>query len=59
MLTPYAGLDAAARGDRTWRLDARLRLDRSLDLSLEGTRHEPAGDRAAEHGLTLRGSVHW
>ena len=59
VMTPYAGFAHAAQGDRAWRVGARVSLDRSLDLSLEATRNESAGDRAAEHGLVLSGSLRW
>ena len=56
LVTPYAGLAHSAQGDRSWRLGARLRLDPSFDLSLEGTRAENAdGHAAPKHSFTLGG----
>ena len=50
------GLAHSAQGDRSWRLGARLRLDPSFDLSLEGTRAENAdGHAAPKHSFTLGG----
>ncbi len=57
-LTPYAGLGLAADGARTWRLGTRLRLESSLDLSLEATRAEPVS-AAARHTLTLAATLRW
>ena len=56
-LTPYAGLAHSAQGERAWRLGARLSLDPSFTLSLEGTRREHAGAPAPEHALILRGTL--
>ena len=58
-LTPYAGLAHSAQGERAWRLGARMSLDPSFTLSLEGTRREHAGAPAPEHAIALRVSSRW
>ena len=35
------------------------RLGNVLDLNLEATRRDPVNDEAPEHGLMLRGEIHW
>ena len=58
LLTPYAGVALAAGGRRAWRVGGRFSLPDSLDLSLEGSRSEPAGDHPdPEHVLMLRGTL--
>ena len=59
LVIPYAGVALADVGARTWRLGARLNLQSSFDLSLEGTRSESSarGARALDQSLTLHGSL--
>ena len=59
VLTPYAGLELAAAGNRTWRLGARWSLAPHLAMSLEGTRRNPVNDNAAEHELQCRFMLRW
>ncbi len=58
VVTPYAGFLLSAQGAKEYRTGARLRMASSFDLALQGTRRERS-ERVAEHGLTLRASLHW
>ena len=58
VLTPYGGLSLSEGGTRGYRLGARFQLGPALELGLEGERRENGTDRA-EHGLMLRGRMHW
>ncbi len=58
LLTPYAGLTAADRAGRQWRLGARYRLHQGIDFGLELQRSESPTERAG-HGLTLQGRMAW
>ncbi len=60
LVTPHAGLGLAEAGDRTWRAGARWSLAPHLEMSLVGTRREPANDdEAPQHALMLRGALRW
>ena len=59
LLTPYAGVDVADSGARTWRAGARVTVAPGLSLGLEGTRSEPSAAVAAEHTFTLNGALRW
>ncbi len=58
LLTPYAGTVLAAGSTRTYRLGTRLHLGTSwaqgLQLNLEATRQEPAGQQPATQGVRLQ-----
>ena len=58
-VTPYAGLSLSKGSERKWRAGARWQVAPAFSLSLEGTRREPAGDNAPEHGVTLGVEVRW
>ena len=58
LLTPYTGV-ALSEGGESWRAGARFRLGPSLDLELEASLKEPAGDEKPESGVLLRGSKRW
>ena len=49
-LTPYVGSSLAGEGARDFRLGARLQLAPSLDLTLEGTRHQ-SDSAGPDHGI--------
>ena len=53
---PQAGFELADEDTRSWRLGGRLNLNSSLDLNLEGSRHERPG-AAPEHRLELTASL--
>ena len=61
LLTPYAGTVLAEGAARTYRLGTRLRLNggwaTGLELNLEGTRQEPAGQQPVNQGFRLQ--VEW
>ena len=61
LLTPYAGTVLADGEARTYRLGTRLRLTggwaTGLELNLEGTRQEPAGQQPLNQGLQFQ--VEW
>ncbi len=59
LLTPYGGFSLAGEGAQRYRIGGRFEIGSSLDLSLEGTRHEPANDADAEHSIMLNGQVRW
>ena len=59
LLTPYAAVDVADSGARTWRAGARVTVAPGLSLGLEGTRSEPSAAVAAEHTFTLNGALRW
>ena len=59
LLTPYGGFSLADEGSRRYRIGGRFEIGSSLSLSLEGARHEPVNDDAAEHGVMLRLQVSW
>ena len=58
LLTPYAGTVLADGEARTYRLGTRLRLTggwaTGLELNLEGTRQEPAGQQPPNQGLQFQ-----
>ena len=58
LLTPYAGTVLSDGADRTYRVGTRLQLGgpsaTGLNLNLEGTRQEPAGQQPANQGLRLQ-----
>ena len=58
LLTPYAGTTLSDGADRTYRLGTRLRLTgrwtTGLELNLEGTRQEPAGQQPPNQGLQFQ-----
>ena len=58
LLTPYTGV-ALSEGGESWRAGARFRLGPSLEVSLEASLTEPAGDGEPSSGLVLRGSKRW
>ena len=58
VLTPYARAALAEGYDDSWHLGARLSLDSSLDLSLEGSRRTHVASGAA-YDLALRASMPW
>ena len=59
VVTPYAGLGLSGEGTRSWRMGARWRVAPEASLGLEGTGREAANDDGPEHGLMLRGVLHW
>ncbi len=59
VVTPYAGLGLAGEGARSWRMGARWQLVPAASVSVEGNLHEAANDDRPEHGLMLRGALHW
>jgi len=59
VVTPYVGLGLAGDGARSWRMGARWQVSAIGSVSLEGARYEAANDYAPEHGLMLRGALHW
>ena len=58
LLTPYAGTVLSDGADRTYRVGGRLQLGgpgaTGLNLNLEGTRQEPAGQQPVNQGLRLQ-----
>ena len=58
LLTPYAGTVLSEGAARTYRVGGRLQLTggwaTGLQVSLEGTRQEPAGQQPANQGLRLQ-----
>ena len=58
LLTPYAGTTLSEGQDRTYRVGTRLRLTggwaTGLELNLEGTRQEPAGQQPVNQGLRFQ-----
>ncbi len=58
LLTPYAGTVLSDGADRTYRVGTRLQLGgpgaTGLNLNLEGTRQEPAGQQPANQGLRFQ-----
>ena len=58
LLTPYAGTVLSDGADRTYRVGGRLQLSgrgtTGLQVSLEGTRQEPAGQQPVNQGLRLQ-----
>ena len=58
LLTPYTGV-ALSSGGETWRAGARFRLSSALEVSLEASLTEPAGDGEPASGLVLRGTKRW
>ena len=58
LLTLYTGV-ALTGGGESWRAGARFRLGSSLEVSLEASLTEPAGDGEPASGLVLRGSKRW
>ena len=61
LLTPYAGVAAAAPDSRTWRLGARARLPQGLGVSLEAAVTESPADASAapRPALALTASHRW
>ena len=59
VLTPYFGFSLSEQGAQGYRTGARLRMASSLDLALQGTRRQQAGDDNVEHGFTVRAAVRW
>ena len=58
VLTPYAGMTMVDRGANTYRIGGRFDLGTSFSLSLEGERSDSTAG-AHEHGVALRGALHW
>ena len=58
LLTPYAGTVLSDGAARTYRVGGRLQLGgpaaTGLNLNLEGTRQEPAGQQPANQGLRFQ-----
>ena len=58
LLTPYAGTVLSDGADRSYRVGGRLQLNgrgtTGLQVSLEGTRQEPAGQQPVNQGLRLQ-----
>ena len=58
LLTPYAGTVLSDGADRTYRVGGRLQLGgpgaTGLNLNLEGTRQEPAGQQPVNQGLRVQ-----
>ena len=58
LLTPYAGTVLSDGADRTYRVGTRVQLGgpgaTGLQVSLEGTRQEPAGQQPVNQGLRLQ-----
>ena len=58
LLTPYAGTVLSDGADRTYRVGTRLQMSgrgtTGLQVSLEGTRQEPAGQQPVNQGLRLQ-----
>ena len=42
-----------------WRLTSAVLRDPGFEVNLDATRKEPANDAAAEHGVSLRGTLRW
>ena len=60
VVTPYAGVSFEGGGGSAVRTGARWQIAQGAALSLEAVRREAANDDAApEHGVMLRGSLHW
>ena len=59
LMTPYAGLALTETGARAWRTGVRWTLGPGVAFGVEGTRGEPAGDDAPEHGLAFRATLRW
>ena len=59
LMTPFAGLALSDAGNRTWRSGVRWTLGPDVAFGIEGTRREPAGDEAPEHGLAFRAMLRW
>ena len=59
LLTPYGGLSLAGEGAQRYRIGGRFEFGPALQLSLEGERREPANAAAADHGVMLRGQLHF
>ena len=49
VLTPYSSAELAGGGQRSYRVGARLELDRGVYLSAEGTRKQPPRGDAEQH----------
>ena len=59
LLTPYGGFALAGEGSHRYRIGGRFEVGSALNLSLEGTRREPADDTGADHGVMLRMQASW
>ena len=58
-VTPYAGLSLSESGEHTLRSGVRWAAGPALSFGLEGTRREPAGEAAVDHGVWVSTSLHW
>ena len=58
-LTPYGGFTLAGEGSHRYRIGGRFAVGTALNLSLEGTRREPANDTGADHGVMLGMQASW
>ena len=58
LLTPYARVALVESADQAWHLGTRLALAESLNLSVEASRRQRAGDVPA-HELALRARLGW
>ena len=58
ILTPYARVALSEGADQAWHLGTRLALREFLDMSLEATRRQREGERAA-HDLALLVNLPW
>ena len=58
LVTPYTGV-ALSQGGEHWRAGARWSLGSAVDVSLEATLEESAGEASPESGLFLRSSTRW
>ena len=58
LLTPYARVALVESADQAWHLGTRLALAESLNLSVEASRRQRAGDVPA-HELALRAVLGW
>ena len=56
LLTPYGVFSLAGEGSQLYRIGTRFEIGSTLQLSLEGERHE-AANGSAEHGVMLRGQL--
>ncbi len=58
VLTPYTDVSLSGEGSRRLSLGGRLDIGPSVGMSLEGA-HSRSARGAADHGVMLRGSLHW
>ena len=58
VLTPYTDVSLSGEGSRRLSLGGRLDIGPSAGMSLEGA-HSRSARGTADHGVMLRGSLHW